>query len=487
LAASVAASVVIGTADPDLDYYATFSRAAELIAGCLLALAVRAWGRHEPDRERAPWAVVAGPAALAVLVVIVWRTAETDSWLYRGGLAAFSLVSVVLIAAARRPGPLRWALSNKALVGLGLISYGVYLYHWPLFLWLTPDRTGLDGWPLFGLRTAVTLAVAVVSYLVLEQPIRRGRTLRGRRAALAPPIAIACLVAAAVPLGVPGAASASGAFTGSHATAVTLPPLTTTTAAPVMTVPATTAAATTAVPTTAPATTTPPPVAPVRIVVFGDSTAKADAAGLIPWGTQTGRAVVSDAGTIPGCGVVRAAKRMFGPQPQAIPPGCMAWTHGWPDVLAANPADVAVVVDGPWELVDHQLAGDSWRGLGDPVYDQHVHDDLLLATDTLLAHVGKVVWIVNPITHQGWPTTSTGAAADARDGARMQRLNEIIRQIAAERPQIALVDLGGHLDSIPGADTDHNLRPDGVHFTVDTSRQVADWLGPAILAASGHA
>ena len=60
-----------------------------------------------------------------------------------------------MIAAALVPGPVRTALANAPLRALGLISYGVYLYHWPIFLWLTPERTGLDGAALFGERMAV--------------------------------------------------------------------------------------------------------------------------------------------------------------------------------------------------------------------------------------------------------------------------------------------------------------------------------------------
>ena len=486
------ASVALGVANADLVYYATFTRAAELLSGCLLAMAVSRWGRPDPAERRAWWAVIGGPLSLAGLVVIMARTAQGDEWLYEGGLAAFSLLSVALIATARRPGPLRSLLSLKPFVAVGLISYGIYLYHWPLFLWLTPDRTGLDGAWLVLLRWAVTLAVSAVSYKFLEEPIRRGRFLTGWRGALAPPIAFACLIAAAVPLAA-GGASATAVFADNN-THSTLPPLPSTTLAATTTVattvaPATTARAgptsTAAPPTTVPVpttTTAPPP--PARVVVFGDSTAKADAAGLLGWGQATGQAQVSDAGTIAGCGLLRTAKRTFGTGRQTNPDGCKWWDWRWPQILAENPADVAVLINGPWEVVEQQIKpGDEFRSLGDPVFDQFAHDELLAATDVLLAHVPNVVWFTNPHTHPAWGAAET-ADQDAADAAKMDRLNEIIRQVAAERPQVVLVDLEAHLMSIPGADTDQTMRPDGVHFSPDAATEMAAWFGPLIVAAA---
>ena len=115
---------------------------------------------------------------------------------------------------------------------------------------------------------------------------------------------------------------------------------------------------------------------------------------------------------------------------------------------------MAVLINGPWEVVEQQIKpGDEFRSLGDPVFDQFAHDELLAATDVLLAHVPNVVWFTNPHTHPAWGAAET-ADQDAADAAKMDRLNEIIRQVAAERPQVVLVDLEAHLMSIPGADTD---------------------------------
>jgi peptidoglycan/LPS O-acetylase OafA/YrhL/lysophospholipase L1-like esterase len=483
--ASMMVAVVAGAAHPDLVYYATFTRAAELLAGGLLALAVL--HRRTDPAPPAPWAMVVGPLALAAMVAVMVTTPESAGWLARGGLAAFSLLSVALIASARRPGPLRRVLSTRPLVALGLVSYGVYVYHWPLFLWLTPDRVGLDGGALFVVRVAVTLGLAAVSYRWLEQPVRRGGALRGRWAALAPPLAMASVTVAVLAVSA-GGVTTSDAFAGSRAAVVTLPPPSTPTVPPPVPVAPSVASRVTSSgdspairrTTTTPATTV--PVRPVRVVVFGDSTAKADATGLIAWGRDTGRAVVSDVGTIAGCGVVRAVERRIGADVQTIGEGCNQWPTWWPQVLAANPADVAVLVTGPWELADHRRAGGPWETIDEPSYQRYVHDELAAATDVLLAHVRVVVWLTNPPVNPGWGTNPTAKVVGVP--GRMERLNAIITSVAAARPRVALVDLAGHVAAIPGALEDHALRPDGVHFDATSSRAMATWLAPAIVAVT---
>jgi peptidoglycan/LPS O-acetylase OafA/YrhL len=206
LAASAVATLILGGGhDPNRVYFGTDTRMFELLAGVLLAILIGfpagrdAAGPSASRRQRAASAASGG--ALVATLALWTAVPETAGWLYRGGLWLVAGLSCGLIAGAvRGAGPfgvLRW----RPLAGLGRVSYGVYVYHWPLFLWLNHEHTGLTGVPLAGLRLAATAAAAGASYRWLEQPIRQQRWRMPRLALTGVPaipvslIAVAMLVA----------------------------------------------------------------------------------------------------------------------------------------------------------------------------------------------------------------------------------------------------------------------------------------------------
>ena len=198
--AAVSFAIAIASEGFDRIYYGTDTRASELFVGaalaCLLGPRLEAWS-SSINRPRA----VVGPIALVVFVVLC-RLADLDStWLVSGGFTAMALVSAVLCAGAIVPGILRTVLSWRPLVYIGRISYGVYLVHWPVYVWLDGDRLDLDPIPLFAVRLAVTFAVAALSYRHIEMPIRLRTRLVNPRVALAS-FAAAVLAAVLVPLAV---------------------------------------------------------------------------------------------------------------------------------------------------------------------------------------------------------------------------------------------------------------------------------------------
>lgn len=205
LLTAVSVTIGLATGSQDVVYYGAHTRAAEILVGSLLAL----WlplGGFRPDTPgsrlvRSPIAnsLVFGSAAVAFVALTV--VVETDdSWLYSGGLPAFSMLSMLLVIGVQSPGIVRWCARRPTAVRIGGLSYGLYLFHWPVFLLVTEDSIRWSGWPLHAVRLAITAVLAWGSARLLEQPIR-GRRILGsaRSSALAFVVTIAvCATAIAV-------------------------------------------------------------------------------------------------------------------------------------------------------------------------------------------------------------------------------------------------------------------------------------------------
>jgi peptidoglycan/LPS O-acetylase OafA/YrhL len=161
--------------DPNRVYYGTDTRAFVLLIGA--ALGALSAGAPVVASPRVRRVLVSLGCVSAIALIVVMATVTTNSpWLYEGGYGGLAVLIVVVLAAAAQTGGnlLARLLEWRPLVGLGLISYGVYLWHWPATVWLTTHSTGLSGPGLFTLRAATTLVASIASYVIVEQPIRRG-------------------------------------------------------------------------------------------------------------------------------------------------------------------------------------------------------------------------------------------------------------------------------------------------------------------------
>jgi peptidoglycan/LPS O-acetylase OafA/YrhL len=180
LSTALMAALYQPDADPSRIYYGTDTRAAGLLIGAALALV---WIPEQLQiRGRAGSAGgllldAAGLGALAALLGFYRWLDEFQPALYRGGFAAVALATAVVIAAAVHPRAklIPGLLGQRLLRWVGLRSYGLYLWHWPVYVVTRPQLdVPLDGLPLLALRLAVTCLMAELSYRYVETPLRSG-------------------------------------------------------------------------------------------------------------------------------------------------------------------------------------------------------------------------------------------------------------------------------------------------------------------------
>ena len=452
-------------------YFGTDTRLAELTIGGLLATVGLRRLRPGTHRAASRLAVLALPAL--VVTGVLWHTATvTSGWLYPFGLLLTSACTVGLIVAALQPGPWRSALSWAPVVALGRISYGVYLLHWPVFLWLTPVRTGLAPWPLFGLRMAVTITAAVLLHHLVERPVRDGTGSIPRYAARAALPAAAVLVVAALLVSA-GAPAPSAVASG---TSTTLP------VAP----------------------------APLRTTVIGD--ASAAAWGPAAAGTDQEPLEVRSAAD-PGCGLVSVGF-------VAMPDGsaernsdrCGAAQESWLAEVTNDRPELVVVSGGLRDVADRRTEPDQpWRSLGDPALDELLALELRDFFGELAATgVPVVVATLPPMDNRTLPPpppparglpageleralyvlSSTEAVQDGpgpgfpeNDPARIDRWNQLLIEAAAATG-LPVLDVAGAVAAWPGGPFDPERRaPDGVGYTELGLRDLSATLAPAMRSA----
>lgn len=170
--------------DPSRLYFGTDTHAFALLLGAALGLLWRPAQRY-PGIARSGFGLLLGLLALSGMVALFATLGENTRLLYPWGFLAAAIVSLILVATAVHPGLAlgRW-LDAQPLRWLGERSYGIYLWHWPIFMLTRPgiDLHGLSAGKAFLLRSLATLVIAALSYRYLEMPIRLGAIERSPRA-----------------------------------------------------------------------------------------------------------------------------------------------------------------------------------------------------------------------------------------------------------------------------------------------------------------
>jgi peptidoglycan/LPS O-acetylase OafA/YrhL len=456
----------------DAAYYATWARASEVMSGAVLAAVL-------VRRRPASWWAYLAPLALALMAVLVVVTPSGHGWAFAGGLPLFGLVSATLVAGLQTPGLASRALSVRPLVWVGRLSYGIYLFHWPVFVVLDEARTGWHGWQLATLRLAVTFAAATASYHLLEHPIRLRRVLPSARRLTSG------LAAGVVVVG-------SLAFTADvplSASPVDIPTVISgaTSTAPDATLPNSVRPSESTAPTGgADSTLDAGAVDPVTSVpaarvlaLLGDSVpawlVRDGAAGF----TRTDAVIVN--GAREGCDAMidmPMARDKFGheaPQPK----GCEAWDTWYPKVLDqmgpdnGHHPDIAVLMVGQAPVLDHLVDG-RWVAPCQSV-DWYLRD--VAQRIEWLRSRGLTVVFVFPARLGVHSQFAVPPDYDARMKCVRAALIPFV-----ERTGVATVDMDPEL--CPANDCEAVRSRDGVHIDPDKAPAVLNWLVGEVLAAA---
>jgi peptidoglycan/LPS O-acetylase OafA/YrhL len=482
----LAAAVMVGTAlaftaDDETRinflYLSTITRSSGLLLGAALACIWHPWKKIVVRfaKVRSVFADVLALGALATLGYISAVIHVADERLYLGGLAAATVASAVVIAVVVRSGKslVKRALSFSLLVEIGRRSYGLYLWHWPIFV--------VAGAQLSTIRLAYALTATViineVVYQFIETPARKGAIgnwLRQRRQLSAMrrrlPVALTVVVAALV-----GVTSVQ--LSGIQARDVSVDTGNTDV---VFVVPTTLPTTATTVVNT-PVTSTTLAKLPRRMVIVGDSQAHSLAVNK-PSGIE--KTFVITNGSIDGCGVYDRGVGIGGTSGKFRRnfANCKGFETKWANSAAQAKADVALVVVGAWEVMDLQINSFLFKVNTVPA-DTMFKTQLQRGIDALRKQNVAVALLevacMRPVESKGGPVPPLPQRGD---DTRTGHLNALMREVAApENDGVYFVNGPKEWCSDPKVANSLSYRWDGVHVYRPGAKLILESIAPAIL------
>jgi len=177
---SLALQIFTQQSNPMRAYYATDTRVYQLAAGALLAVFLLRRNEHlGAPLTKIPFRVALTPLALFAFIAL----AIGDGWFFsslsasnRGILATAIAVGLIWLLEPHFPSPLQRVFASKHFTYLGRISYGTYLWHWPLIV-LSKPLISLSPVQLALFATIGATALSALSYELIEAPIRVSKPL----------------------------------------------------------------------------------------------------------------------------------------------------------------------------------------------------------------------------------------------------------------------------------------------------------------------
>jgi peptidoglycan/LPS O-acetylase OafA/YrhL len=458
-------------ADVSRVYFGTDTHLSALLIGAAAGLCWHPWRARLGGLRHQRGVDAMGLAALAVVVLLMVMWGSQTTVLYRGGFALVALLSVLVVGAAVHPGAwvLSGLLSTRLLVWIGVRSYALYLWHWPVMVVFRQRDLGWSRPATLALWAVLTFALAELSFRLVETPIRRGalgrlrdrlRTATGtHRSMLSSRLQLAGMALVFLIAGLAVRLANADTVDVAQGGAVQQLELRATPS----TAPAITAAATTAA------------VLPRRVAVVGDSQATAlvknAPAGLGQYLTLSNGAVegcgLNDSGTI----VTTAAfRRDFG--------SCRGFAAKWG--TAARQATVTLVTIGAWDVFDVSRNG-AIVAFGSPAGDAYLEAQLHSGVAAIEA-AGSTVALLEIPCYRNVNGGGLVALPERSNDARTAHLNTLLRAAAAEDPQrVFFISGPREWCADPKVATDLGYRWDGVHYYRPGAKLVFDSITPTLL------
>jgi hypothetical protein len=222
------------------------------------------------------------------------------------------------------------------------------------------------------------------------------------------------------------------------------------------------------------------------IVVIGDSASGTLGLGLQRLAAADGSALVYVA-TKPGCSIGETARIRWNHDVVFSPDERCAWRDEAADFLDQVRPDLVVSLASIWEVTDRQLVPDGpWMSIGQPEVDARLAADLADYTAAFAPDGIRALWLLPPPVRNSIYAKVEGPLVE-EDPARLERLDQLIADVATARPNTYTYDLAAAFEDRYGDPAGLANRVDGFHWSDGGADREAEWLLPLLVAiANGH-
>jgi peptidoglycan/LPS O-acetylase OafA/YrhL len=439
-------------ADVSRYYFGTDTRVFELLIGAGAAVACikfswSDWPKFGRLLDGAAW------LGLAIVVWCMFGLDEKNPWTFQGILVLFCLAVVPMVLAATSTSPTTFerVFRNPVLQFFGLISYPLYLWHWPLIVYLERYRGQLSSLWFSVTIATLSIVLAWLTYRFIELPIRLRRTMEsptpwtvGIRRAILVALPLVVVVSLFTMSETAKRLSSFQSPTKSGTGSTLVPPIYR-------------------------------PSKPASAMFIGNSIPASLYEAINPM--TLSEFTLTESVNF-GCDPFNGAKATD-KGPSEITPECRNWQRVWPQAISVNKPDVALYFV-PQTLTLDWYVNNKRLTFGTPAHDAFIKESLDDVRKKALAAGAKSFAITTLACHEV-PTFDQTELINVNDVTRVRHLRELTLNWA-KKNDAGIIDIytalcdKGYTDTING----EVLYADGLHYTAESGSIMWDWMRPQL-------